>query len=280
MNDEDLNAFVHAMRTLEPYRNQLVIVGGWAHQLYPRHPWAAQPGFEPLRTQDLDVALPLTPRKRADNDLSVLLDGSGYVVSLKDIEERPPVSEYRRAGDTSGFSLEFLAPLLGASTDRTGKAKITKSILGVSAQTLRHIDLLLDAPWEVELVGSVPVKKGQEVMRVQIANPVTFIVQKLLIHSERSDRRKQAKDVLYIHDTLLMFGGQAEFLHSPWKRCHDRLSDKPRRHVQEIRRKLTATTHDLHRRAFEIARRAGRVDISSADDLRGTLSAGLSALME
>jgi hypothetical protein len=39
-----------------------------------------------------------------------------------------------------------------------------------------------------------------------VPNPTSFMVQKLLIHSDRRPAKK-AQDVLYIHDTLELFGG-------------------------------------------------------------------------
>lgn len=46
-------------------------------------------------------------------------------------------------------------------------------------------------------------------------NPVSFIVQKLLIHKRR-DTEKKAQDVLYIHDTLELFGASLGKLRTVW----------------------------------------------------------------
>ena len=42
------------------------------------------------------------------------------------------------------------------------------------------------------------------------------MVQKFLIHGRR-DANKKAQDVLYIHDTLELFGGSLEQLRTVWK---------------------------------------------------------------
>ena len=39
---------------------------------------------------------------------------------------------------------------------------------------------------------------------VQIANPASFLAQKILIHGQR-DYKDRAKDLLYIHDTIEVF---------------------------------------------------------------------------
>jgi hypothetical protein len=43
--------------------------------------------------------------------------------------------------------------------------------------------------------------------QVQVANPGSFLTQKLLIQKER-DRKDRAKDALYIHDTIEIFAGK------------------------------------------------------------------------
>ena len=39
---------------------------------------------------------------------------------------------------------------------------------------------------------------------VQIANPASFLAQKILIHAQR-DYKDRAKDLLYMHDTIEVF---------------------------------------------------------------------------
>lgn len=50
---------------------------------------------------------------------------------------------------------------------------------------------------------------------MQIANPVSFLAQKLLIHRKR-DPGDRAKDILYVHDTLQTFGHRLEELRGEW----------------------------------------------------------------
>jgi hypothetical protein len=48
--------FSRLIAALEPYLDQVVIIGGWAHQLYRRHPAAQALDYPPLLTLDTDVA--------------------------------------------------------------------------------------------------------------------------------------------------------------------------------------------------------------------------------
>ncbi len=69
------------------------------------------------------------------------------------------------------------------------------------------------SPWEVQL----PAGEGlTETMRIQVPNPVRFVVQKFLIH-ERRPPNKKAQDFLYIHDTLELFAPQLPRLAEIWR---------------------------------------------------------------
>ena len=75
---------------------------------------------------------------------------------------------------------------------------MTVSKAGITAQKLRHLDLLLEAPWSVRIgpETKVPVERPADLL---VPNPLSFIVQKLLIHKRR-EAEKKAQDILYIHD--------------------------------------------------------------------------------
>jgi len=98
-------------------------------------------------------------------------------------EGRPPVTHYHY-GKGGGFYAEFLAPLEGSEYDRHGKRKVTKEVGGESSQLLRYIDILLLSPWEVALgeENGYPISPKRT---VQVANPASFLAQKILIHGQR-----------------------------------------------------------------------------------------------
>src|ERR1700691_682482 len=52
---------------------------------------------------------------------------------------------------------------------------------------------------------------------VQIANPVSFLAQKILIHGRRN-RVERAKDILYMHDTIETFATRIDDLSAEWVR--------------------------------------------------------------
>lgn len=190
---------------LRPWHPQVVLVGGWAHRLHRLAPTAQPVDYQPLVTRDADVAFGL--HDRLEGDIGAALRASGFHEELSG-EFVPPVSHFRFGGDDQGFYVEFLAPQLGGAQRRDGTADATVFRAGVSAQKLRHLDLLLREPWTVR----VP---GEPAATIRIANPVMFIAQKLLI-AEARQPQKRAQDILYIHDTLDLFGGELDALGTLW----------------------------------------------------------------
>ena len=140
-----------------------------------------------------------------------LLD-TGFVENLMG-NHRPPVSQYTLVDDASGFYAEFLTPLKGSARRRNGYPIATVAKAGVTAQRLRHLDLLLEAPWQVALGADWGVAPDTP---VRVPNPASFIAQRLLIHDQRPPNKK-AQDILYIHDTLELFGAQLDALGRLWR---------------------------------------------------------------
>ncbi|MGA2600837.1 MAG: GSU2403 family nucleotidyltransferase fold protein [Bryobacteraceae bacterium] len=124
---------------------------------------------------------------------------------------RPPPTHYHLGDEASGFYEEFLTPLLGSDYDRRGRRKATMDVAGVASQRLRDLEILLDHPWLIDF------ESDGFAAKIQIANPVSFVAQKVLIHQKR-DREDRAKDILYIHDTLEAFGARLHKLQELWRR--------------------------------------------------------------
>jgi hypothetical protein len=207
----DLPGFARLIIALDPWLDQIVIIGGWAHTLYRLHPRAQKLEFAPLMTLDADIALPRKLPRRAPG-IRELLVANGFQEDFRG-DDKPPATHYRLKDEAGGFYAEFLTPLVGGDLTRSGKRKATAQVAGVTSQQLRYLELLLQRPWLVELdPGEFRV---QERKAVQIANPVSFLAQKLLIYKGR-DQADRAKDILYIHDTLQVFGPRLQELRDEW----------------------------------------------------------------
>src|SRR3989442_9616904 len=153
---EDSAAFARLVDAIRPWLGHIVIVGGWAHRLHRLHPLATAQEYQPLRTRDVDLAFsisaPLT------GDLREALRDAGFIEELSG-ECTPPVTHYRLAEEDAGFYAEFLTTQKGSGLKRDGRRDATVAKAGITAQKLRHLDLLLVAPWSVRArpASSVPV---------------------------------------------------------------------------------------------------------------------------
>lgn len=166
-------------------------------------------------------------------------------------DDVPPATLYHLRDSDSGFYAEFLTPLTGGEYTRSGKRKATAQIAGVNSQQLRFIALLLNDPWTVELstdAFGLPAPKA-----VRVANPMGFLAQKLLIHRKRS-ADDRAKDILYIHDTLQVFGARLDDLRIEWTdRVRPNLLRKAAKEIETASDWLFGEVTDLIREAAGIA---------------------------
>lgn len=237
--------FGRLLAALEPWLDQIVIVGGWAHRLYRRHPDAQALDYPPLSTLDADVALSPT-LMTGEQGIHARLLAFGFQEEFFG-NARPPATHYHLGGETSGFYAEFLTPLVGSEYDRKHKRRAIIEVAGTATQQLRHIELLLHSPW------SIHVEHAELSAPIRIANPVAFLAQKILIHRRR-ERQDRAKDILYMRDTLEVFGARLPDLADLWRSdVAAHLQPRQVTLVSRASREMFAQVSDDIRRAAEIS---------------------------
>ena len=224
------------------------------------------PAYAPLRTRDADVAFSLS--EPLTGDIAAALQTAGFEEDFSG-DNTPPVTHYRLGGDDQGFYAEFLAPLYGSGLKRNGQPDVTFSTAGITAQKLRHLDMLLVRPWTVRLSTEIGVPLHSQT-DVLLANPVSFIAQKLLIQKYRKPEKK-AQDALYIHDTLELFGGELPALKALWQDIRPTLHDKTAREVEFLSRDQFAMVTDVLRNAARIPQDR----IVTAERMQATSAYGL-----
>lgn len=180
--------------------------------LVPSAPLARRPQYAPLATLDADVALPRRLRVTG-NEIYQRLRANGFEPEFLG-HHRPPAAHYRLTDPGIQFYAEFLTPLTGSTITRRGSQKATQRVGGISSQNLRYIEVLLAAPWSLTLTANDGFPLTDEA-QVQIANPVSFLAQKILIHGRRN-REDRAKDILYVHDTIETFAERIDHLQREW----------------------------------------------------------------
>lgn len=211
--EADIEPFAKFVEAIDPWLGEMVLIGGWAHRLYRSDQRARNLDYVPLTTLDGDVAVP-AKLKNNESTVRQRLIAAGFTEEFVG-EDRPPATHYHY-GPTGGFYAEFLTPLVGSEHDRTGRRKATRAVAGVSSQQLRYIEVLMISPWTIELgeVNGYPFKPSK---KIRVANPTSFLAQKILIHDER-DYKDQAKDLLYIHDTIELFSEHLADLREIYKK--------------------------------------------------------------
>jgi hypothetical protein len=105
-----------------------------------------------------------------------------------------------------------------------------------------------------------------------------YVAQKLLV-LDRRDPRDAAKDLVYVHDTLLVFAPALQVLSELW---HETV-EPPSRIVREVRKRcrvlLAGPTDDV-RRAVQVLRHLGRPHAPDEQGMMNVFGIGLRALFD
>jgi len=227
-------------------------------------------------TEDADVATPDRLPSRSPN-LDEALTAAGFKAHLSG-DGKLPVTKYYPEGEENGLYIEFVAQLQGSGYTRRGEPNDIVGVSSVTAQKLRHVDLLLFEPWDLELSARRGFNVGADTIVVRVANPASYLFQKVLTLRKRKTPTKQSKDTLYIHDTLSMFGSSFDQLREQAARVLDRLANKTRREFHELR---TALFQDraLVVGAERTAAATGRANPPSAGTIAAVCTAGLERIL-
>ena len=267
MTDSWTEGFSLFLDAAAPYLEELVVVGGAAARLHRLSPQAAEPEFAALGTLDVDAATRTGATIQAE-PLDKRLASRGFEEVLS-TDYKPPVTHYvlRRL---EGFEVEFLADQPGGF-DRRGKADMTAAVFGVTVQKLHYVGLLLRDPWTVTVSREDGFPIDVERREVRVPNPAAFIVQKLLARKYRGDKR--GKDVLYIYDTVQLFGDPEELLGELWSGLSAKIPKKWSGRIATAAADISAPTYADVVTASTIALAAGRS--LNANTIAATLKAGL-----
>lgn len=249
---DDLVRFARLARALEPVMQHVVVAGGWAHRLYRYRDDVQVPEYEPLYTSDTDIALPARPILPAN--LGQQLHDHGFVEEYLG-DDNPPVTHYRLGDEDSEFYAEFLTPRFGGERRGEQPSPDTEEIAGVVAQRLRYIELLLVDPWRVDVLEP-DIEDLRHPLSVQVANPVSYVAQKLLVHKKRKPE-DWAKDIVYIHDTIELFAALLPELRAVWRgRLRPEMHAKSAGQVETFARSLFQdVTDNVRRAALTVANR-------------------------
>ena len=192
--------FLKAALALQPYLDHVVFIGGCANALYRHHPAANQLAMRPLNTFDLDLAVPNKLPIIASTSLQAALSSAG----IRPNPDNQRTNKFRMSPEANE-TLELLCPLTGVAKEIRDQTPALVDIQqDCTAEALDYLDLLRLYPWSIDL-KNVPSLAVVESLSINIPNPASYIMQKVLIRSKRGSPAKRAKDCYYIYETAVLF---------------------------------------------------------------------------
>lgn len=150
----------------------VIVIGSWAEMVYFFGNVLRSPEYFPS-TKTLDVDFLIKNMRTPREPISLIPLASSIGCSF----ESDYISGVTKFYTPENLEIEFLINQLG-----DGSLQSIKTNLGVTAQPLRHFDILLRNLIEVQYDG----------MPVLVPSPEAFVVHKLIIHHDRG--KKKAKD--------------------------------------------------------------------------------------
>ena len=189
---------------IEPYLQDLILVGGFASLLYSVHEEADNDDNPLLITYDVDLASEGKVTIKGEKSIHESLEEEGFKCELVGKFEEPILKYYPTEKTDSEYYVEFLAPLLGSETKRNGKPDLIQKIQkDLSAQKLRYLDLLLHNTWAVHS-SNLSALEDYPDLTIKLPHPCMYIMQKTLTLSKRQPMDRN-KDYAYIYQTLTYF---------------------------------------------------------------------------
>lgn len=186
------------LRAIEPYLDQLVVAGGWVPYLYVKL-YEGTATHEPLLTVDFDAVIARHEfvERAITLDKTILSAGFNYDFASLDI---PPVVKYvKDIGNNQQAEIEFI-------TEAGATQRPVEVVGSVNAQALRHVDILLDAPWVFPFADYGIAGPGY----LKVPRPSHYVLHKILVAPRRSSIYKTAKDLYYAFYVLDAFPSWSE----------------------------------------------------------------------
>lgn len=187
-----------AIVALDPYVDDLIVIGGMAPVLWAHSPELRDDALPHVGTTEIDISVPRRLRRR-ELGVKEALEAADFVaIERGGYRDEPGVVSFQDKNTTEKNRLaptyvEFLAPLTGRG-DR-GVVAVQQDL---RAEALRYLDLLAFEPLTLELAAVQDL--GLTVnARVRVPQPCMYVAQKVLARSSGRLARpeKAAKDLAY-----------------------------------------------------------------------------------
>lgn len=191
--DDDVTELLRrTLRAIEPWSDEIVLIGGWAIQMYRYAEWADS-NVDIVLTEDVDFAVP--KQLESTGELNRRLMDQG-LVRIASRATNPAITYFQIAEhgseDLAPSYVEFLTPFIGPS-QYSDPVVIAPN---VTAQCLRYLELSFDGSLLLPL-ARVPTLADTGVASIRIPSPASYLLAKALVYPRRGNRRD--KDCAYIY---------------------------------------------------------------------------------
>lgn len=156
------------------FSEHLVLIGSWAEYFYMEAGILPDYAAE-IRTLDVDFLVKNLKRPNPPVNIISLAKDEGFFV------EEDCLTGVTRLLSAEGFEVEFLTAQKGK-----GDNPYMKTNLGITAQALRHLDILKENSIAVDYMGII----------VNVPLPEAFVLHKMIINGERKDKTEKDRSVI------------------------------------------------------------------------------------
>ncbi len=167
--------------------HEMVLVGSWCAYFYKDY-FESGWDYSALRTRDMDFLIATPPKIKRHVSVPDLLNDLGFIVDMHQ-------EGYMRL-DHPELIIDFLVPEKGRGSEGPYNVKN----LGVKAQPLRYMNLLLDNTITVHSHG----------FELTLPHPIDYSFHKFLVSPRRKEVDKRLKDHRQALDVLRMVMNTAE----------------------------------------------------------------------
>ncbi len=158
--------------------NDIILIGSWSLFFY-KYIFI---DFKPtLKTTDIDFYVPNAKKIKEKHNLTQSLRELNYEMINDQLTNKTKYISY------DGFEIEFLTNL-----NRGGLSCVKLGNTGIYAESLPYVEIFSGNYIEVEFEG----------IKLKVASPASYVIQKLLINSDRK-QDKAIKDIESIKNVLL-----------------------------------------------------------------------------
>ena len=183
------------LRSLGPWRDHLIVGGGYALIIFKFFLTAQKGGNPPVGTRDIDTLLQRKVPQASHKDIATHLKEAGFKQVSKDFDD-PANEAYVKEINGAEIEIEFL-------TDDAARKNKSKSVFiaGVVAQPLSYLKLSLNNSIEFKTLSG---ESGW------VVTPAAWIFHKGLTFPKRTDRIKVYKDLYGIWYAATQLGELSE----------------------------------------------------------------------